>query len=885
MSFFSFLSLVCKTCIVDHIKSNKHCPICDTQIHKTKPFLSMRPDKALQNIVYKLVPGLYQDEMEKRKKFQEKHEPTKVPKEELEKHFFFCDDKISMSLEYYDTSAEKKLPVVDTPKDDSNPNKRYLACPGTVKIQHLTKFIVMKYGLECDTFVVDVIYKGDVIPDDYTLIDVAYYYKWEKDSPMQFFYRIFKKNKVLLKRRKRKSRTEDKISDGKKPRPVECTNNASPKAAPNPGGKQANLIKEDANHNSKNGSNGTDIIGCRTVSAVGGAKATTLTPTINKPPALQDETAVKRKHEPKPEVDKSPPTLTAAVTKKEEVNKGFATTTDDDDEEDSDHEPSEKKLKIDLDSDTSIQVKVTENDVKVKSTSHHSNDVLKVKPNKIGLSDVKVKPSVVPHQKSEVKKVEPKPEKKSESFLPKIEDLINGTKSSSKSESKPKSPEIIKPKLTNGSKPRMLTDIVNNLAKKQTTNLSQQTKDTSSTNGVPVPPSLLGGQTTITKKLLEGDIINKSNKKEESIITKESKKDSKSDVKGIPSETSVTVRSILPASTGTSASSSSGSTSGSTSTLSFSNTFKQKNGSTSMMDFVQATSPALGSSTKVPSSPTNGLNKKPGSVLSDLRQFRKVPSGSSPTEQPQPQQVNGSSPKSSVNPSNRTPIIPALTSKSLTFGTNKLKTSSPSSPKKEPSAFSAALSKPIPKPAATTASILAQQNALNTMAALSLSTLGFNDQQKALQYINAAAMMAAGLNNLPAMNPPQPQLPSNRLKLTVNASSSSSSKPTPTNSNNPMQLLPSLASHMAPDASWKMFSPLASNGTSPSSTSLSTSLASNGSSKLSSLKTLNQSIRQIPNPSLLTNKQNSSDQLLQRAIASQAAVAAIANSARTSLSN
>ena len=93
---------------------------------------------------------------------------------------------------------------------------------------------------------------GDVIPQDYTLIDVAYYYKWEKDSPMQFFYRIFKKNKVLLKRRKRKSRNEDKISDGKKPRSVECTNNNSSKdskSAPNAGSKPGNLMKEDANHN------------------------------------------------------------------------------------------------------------------------------------------------------------------------------------------------------------------------------------------------------------------------------------------------------------------------------------------------------------------------------------------------------------------------------------------------------------------------------------------------------------------------------------------------------------------------------------------------------------------------------------------------------------
>ena len=90
----------------------------------------MRLDKALQNIVYKLVPGLHTEEMERRKKFTEKHEPTKVPKEELEKHFFFCNDKISMSLEYYDTEKSKNNNDVNTDDKVANPNRRYLACPG-----------------------------------------------------------------------------------------------------------------------------------------------------------------------------------------------------------------------------------------------------------------------------------------------------------------------------------------------------------------------------------------------------------------------------------------------------------------------------------------------------------------------------------------------------------------------------------------------------------------------------------------------------------------------------------------------------------------------------------------------------------------------------------
>lgn len=51
---------VCKSCIVRYLETNKYCPICDVQVHKTKPLLNIRQDQTLQDIVYKLVPGLYQ---------------------------------------------------------------------------------------------------------------------------------------------------------------------------------------------------------------------------------------------------------------------------------------------------------------------------------------------------------------------------------------------------------------------------------------------------------------------------------------------------------------------------------------------------------------------------------------------------------------------------------------------------------------------------------------------------------------------------------------------------------------------------------------------------------------------------------------------------------
>lgn len=54
---------VCKSCIVKYLEKNKYCPECDVQVHKTKPLLNIRPDKTLQDVVYKLVPRLFQSEI------------------------------------------------------------------------------------------------------------------------------------------------------------------------------------------------------------------------------------------------------------------------------------------------------------------------------------------------------------------------------------------------------------------------------------------------------------------------------------------------------------------------------------------------------------------------------------------------------------------------------------------------------------------------------------------------------------------------------------------------------------------------------------------------------------------------------------------------------
>lgn len=57
------LFTVCRSCIVKYLERNKYCPICDVLVHKSKPLSNIRPDHTLQNIVYKLVPRLFQSEL------------------------------------------------------------------------------------------------------------------------------------------------------------------------------------------------------------------------------------------------------------------------------------------------------------------------------------------------------------------------------------------------------------------------------------------------------------------------------------------------------------------------------------------------------------------------------------------------------------------------------------------------------------------------------------------------------------------------------------------------------------------------------------------------------------------------------------------------------
>ncbi|XP_052811792.1 uncharacterized protein LOC128239240 [Mya arenaria] len=194
----------CRTCITRYLETSKYCPVCDVMVHKTKPLDYIRSDKTLQDLVYKLVPGLYKSEMKRRREYYAKVDPPGVtlpPSEDRGYEFYDRiiyteDEKISLSLELCSHGVPFKTP--NNIRGHSGPDNikvrdvRYLQCPAAFSVGNLKKFIRMKFDLK-QKFEMDIFHTAEPLPDYYSLMDIAYIYTWTRRAPLRLFYTVFER--------------------------------------------------------------------------------------------------------------------------------------------------------------------------------------------------------------------------------------------------------------------------------------------------------------------------------------------------------------------------------------------------------------------------------------------------------------------------------------------------------------------------------------------------------------------------------------------------------------------------------------------------------------------------------------------------------------------
>ncbi|XP_071108595.1 polycomb complex protein BMI-1-A-like isoform X3 [Haliotis cracherodii] len=205
----------CKTCIVRYLETSNYCPICEVLIHKTRPWQNIRYDETLQNIVYKMVPGLFKNEMKRRREFYEQtpcYEARKREGKELDfkttdRVIHSPDEQISLSLEH----CSHGKPSTDIKEEEEAQklfDRRYLMCPAAVTVSHLKKFIRMKYSLS-QKIQIDLIHTDAPLRDTWSLMDVAYIYSWRRQGILKLFYSFYK---FLPKKRKL-----PELSEGSRP--------------------------------------------------------------------------------------------------------------------------------------------------------------------------------------------------------------------------------------------------------------------------------------------------------------------------------------------------------------------------------------------------------------------------------------------------------------------------------------------------------------------------------------------------------------------------------------------------------------------------------------------------------------------------------------------
>lgn len=169
------LHTFCKSCIVKHFFTSNRCPTCSIVVHQTQPLYNIRPDRQLQDIVYKMVPLLEELEREQMCSFY-KERGLEVPKpvlisnvtpvvqkrqkkESAPPPVFNIPPELDVSLVLEFVGAEEGI-------GDYKPlERRYVRVSGEATVRHVELFIrrKMELGPSCQ---VDVVC-GDLLLDQY----------------------------------------------------------------------------------------------------------------------------------------------------------------------------------------------------------------------------------------------------------------------------------------------------------------------------------------------------------------------------------------------------------------------------------------------------------------------------------------------------------------------------------------------------------------------------------------------------------------------------------------------------------------------------------------------------------------------------------------------
>ncbi|KAF4791347.1 Polycomb group RING finger protein 5 [Turdus rufiventris] len=132
------LHTFCKTCIVQHFEDSNDCPRCGNQVHETNPLEMLRLDNTLEEIIFKLVPGLREHESPKADKPKVDEE---CDENEEDKDYHRSDPQIAICLDCLRNNGQSGDNVV------KGLMKKFIRCSTRVTVGTIKKFLSLKLKL------------------------------------------------------------------------------------------------------------------------------------------------------------------------------------------------------------------------------------------------------------------------------------------------------------------------------------------------------------------------------------------------------------------------------------------------------------------------------------------------------------------------------------------------------------------------------------------------------------------------------------------------------------------------------------------------------------------------------------------------------------------
>uniref|UniRef100_A0A8C3D671 Polycomb group RING finger protein 1 n=5 Tax=Passeriformes TaxID=9126 RepID=A0A8C3D671_CORMO len=192
------LHTFCKSCIVKYLQTSKYCPMCNTKIHETQPLLNLKLDRVMQDIVYKLVPGLQHSEEKRIREFYQSRgldrvtqpsgddtvggDPMGLPYSTFDHsraHYFRYDEHVSLCLEKLSSSKDKSKAVLQ---------QKYVRCSVRAQIRHLRRVLCHRLGLPLQH--VQILFDNEPLPDHMTMKQLWLSRWFGKPAPLVLHYSI-----------------------------------------------------------------------------------------------------------------------------------------------------------------------------------------------------------------------------------------------------------------------------------------------------------------------------------------------------------------------------------------------------------------------------------------------------------------------------------------------------------------------------------------------------------------------------------------------------------------------------------------------------------------------------------------------------------------------